>query len=297
MEDVEIPSPAGSEVLVRISAAGINPVDWKIREGYLANVAPVRFPLTLGQDFAGTVAVVGSGVTAGVDAGDEVYGFAHGAYAEYASASPHMIASKPRTVDTTTAAALPTPGVTALHTVTAVEPQPGQRILIHGAAGAVGSIATQLILRKGAQVIANASSRDASYLAGIGVQQVIDHWTERFEDKVRDVDAVLDFVGGDTLARSYEVVRRGGLIVTILGPIDQTRADRRGIRVENPMLRKDRAALIQQSHADLEELARLVDSGIVKQRGLRVLRLEQAGEGQDLSQSGHASTKLVLALD
>ena len=295
VEDVAIPDPKPDEVLVRILAAGINPIDWKIREGALAAVEPARFPLTLGQDFAGTVLAVGPQVLAvDLSLNEAVYGFAHGAYAEYASVSPHMIATKPATIDLTTAATLPTPGVTALHAVAAIDPRPGQTLLIHGAAGAVGSIATELVVWRGAHVIANASSADATYLEHLGVVQVIDHATTRFEDVAGDVDGVLDFVGGDTLARSYDLVRRGGSIVTILGPIDDARAARRGIRVWNPMTRADRAARIERSRADLEQLANLVDRGIVTPRALRVLPLDQVREGQDLSRSGRAG-KLVLA--
>ncbi len=286
VEDIPVPSPGPDDVLVRIHAAGINPVDWKIREGFLAKAAPHAFPLTLGQDFAGKVISFGERVT-GVEASDTVYGFANGAYAEYAVVSPSMIVSKPRTVDDVTAAELPTPGLTALQIVRdAIQPQQEQTIVIHGGAGGVGSIATQLCLSKGARVIATASSRDAAYLEGLGVIQVIDYESERFEDKVKEVDAVIDLVGGDTLARSLGVIRKGGVVATTVGPLDLADAARRGVRGIQIVMRKNAS--------DLEELARLVDEGVVKPRPARVMALAEARTAQDLNQSGRSSEKLVL---
>jgi NADPH:quinone reductase-like Zn-dependent oxidoreductase len=153
IEDVAMPRASPDEVLVRIDAAGVNPVDWKIREGMLARRTQRHLPFTLGQDFAGQVIAVGEDVTE-FDEDDEVYGFAPGTYAEYAVVAPDMIANKPAFVDDVVAAALPTPGLTALQTVREVAPLRDQTILIHGAAGGVGSIATQLVLATGARVIA-----------------------------------------------------------------------------------------------------------------------------------------------
>lgn len=281
-----MPRPGAGEVLVRIHAVGVNPVDWKIREGLLARVAPRALPFTLGQDLAGRVISLGEDVR-GIEASDAVYGFASGAYAEYALASPSMIASKPRTVHDTIAAALPTPGLTALQTVRdAIQPQRGQTVLIHGAAGAVGSIAAQLCRSRGASVAATAASRDAAYLAGLGVAEVIDYHAERFEDRVNHVDAVIDLVGGDTLARSLAVLRKGGVVATTVGPLDPAGITRHGVRGIH--------IVMQRNASDLEELARLVDEGIVKPRPVRVLPLAEARAAQDLIQSGRSSDKLVL---
>ena len=288
LEDVANPTPRADEVLVRVSAAGVNPVDWKIREGYFAGRGPTRFPITLGQDFVGTVIALGEAVT-DIEASEDVYGFATGAYAELVIVSPQMIAAKPLTVDDVTAAGLPTPGLTALQCVTGVvQPKPGQVILIHGAAGGVGSIATQLVQWKGGRVIANASARDAAYLLSLGVAQVIDYGIERFEDRVHEVDAVIDLVGGDTLARSYDLVRPGGVLVTTVSALDTTRVKQRGIRGAHVVMQKNRV--------DLERLAQLVDDGIVKPRQTRVLPLADAREGQDLTQLDHEQAKVVLAI-
>lgn len=286
IEDVAMPAQSSSDILVRIDAAGVNPVDWKIREGFLARRSPRDLPFTLGQDFAGQVIAVGED-TLEIEADTEVYGFANGSYAEYAVVRPDAIAAKPVTVDDATAAALPTPGLTALQTVRRIDPQRGQAILIHGAAGGVGSIATQLVLARGARVIATASERDLDYLRGLGVEQVIDYRAQRFEDAVHDVDAVIDLVGGDTLDRSFAVVKRGGTIATTVGSIDPAKADATGVRAIQIWMQRDAD--------DLRELARLVDDGTVRPRDHRVLPLEQASAAQDLNQDHQTSDKLILA--
>jgi NADPH:quinone reductase-like Zn-dependent oxidoreductase len=289
LEDIAVPSPGAAEVLVRIHAIGVNPVDWKIREGLLARAASRALPFTLGQDFAGTVISLGEAV-GGIEASDAVYGFANGAYAEYAVASPSMIASKPRTVHDTIAAALPTPGLTALQIVRdVIQPRQGQTILIHGAAGGVGSIATQLCLSRGVRVIATVASRDAARLRDLGVSEVVDYHTERFEDRVKQVDIVLDLVGGDTLARSLAVLRKGGVVATTVGPLDPAATARHGVRGVHIVMQKN-------AH-DLEELARLVDDGTIKPLPVRMMALGEAPAAQDLSQSGGSPGKLVLEVD
>jgi NADPH:quinone reductase-like Zn-dependent oxidoreductase len=293
LEDIAVPSPGASELLVRIHAIGVNPVDWKIREGLLARAASRSLPFTLGQDFAGTVISLGEAV-GGIEASDAVYGFANGAYAEYAVASPSMIASKPRTVHDTIAAGLPTPGLTALQIVRdVIQPRQGQTILIHGAAGGVGSIATQLCLSRGVRVIATAASRDASYLRDLGVTEVVDYHTERFEDRVKQadlvLDIVLDLVGGDTLTRSLAVLRKGGVLATTVGPLDPAATARHGVRGVHIVMQKN-------AH-DLEELARLVDDGTIKPLPVRMMALGEAPAAQDLSQSGGSPGKLVLEVD
>lgn len=287
VEEISQPTPGPNEVLVRIHDAGVNPVDWKIREGYMAKAVPRVFPFTLGQDFCGEVLALGKAAD-DIDIGDVVFGFANGAYADYAVVSPDMIAAKPTKVDEAVAASLPTPGLTALQMVTRhVDPRSGETVVIHGAAGAVGSIATQLCLAKGARVIATASAEDAAYLMSLGVARVIDYRTEQFEDDLLNVDAVIDLVGKDTFARSVGIVRDGGVLISTVGPIEPAKG--RAIRAMHFVMQKNRA--------DLEELGRLVDLGIVKPRGARIVPLSAVSEAQDASQTGHRTQKLVLALD
>jgi NADPH:quinone reductase-like Zn-dependent oxidoreductase len=243
--------------------------------------------MTLGQDFCGEALALGADV-AGVRAGDEIYGFANGTYAEYAVTTPDLFATKPTTIDDVLAAALPTPGLTALQLVRdAIDAKAGDTILIHGAAGGVGSVATQLCLAKGVRVIATASAQDVAYLYSLGVAQVFDYKVERFDATLRGLDAVIDLVGGDAFARSIGVLRDGGMLATTVSSVDA--ANGKPVRAVRIVMRKN--AL------DLEELARLVDAGTIKPRAPRVMPLDAAREAQDLSQTGRVAKKVVLALD
>lgn len=274
-------------IIARIRAAGVNPVDWKIRQGYLKDRVPASFPLTLGQDFAGEVAETGA--EAGrFHSGDRIFGFARGAYAEYAAAGVDAIALLPDGLQFTVAAALPTPGSTALQLVRdVVHAQPRLTLLIHGAAGAVGSCAAQLARRMGARVIATAlGGEDVAWLRELGVETAIDVSRERFEDAAGEVDAVVDLVGGDTLARSYGVVKKGGVLATTVAPVDEAAAARAGIRVVQFIMRR--------SAADLAELAQLAARGELKIRLGPVFELRRAREAQELSQQGKVQGKLIL---
>jgi NADPH:quinone reductase-like Zn-dependent oxidoreductase len=286
-EDIPTPTARPGEALVRVRAAGVNPVDWKTREGEMKDAYPRTFPLTLGQDFSGEIVALGSGIT-DLKIGDAVYGLGEGTFAEYAAVPLTMIARKPATLDFPAAAALPTPALTAFQVVlNYIRPKLGQTLLIHGAAGAVGSIATQLAVSKGARVIATASSRDAAYLKSLGVQEIIDFKTERFEQKVRDVDAVLDLVGGDVIARSVGVIRPGGALVTTVGPLPDS--SQLGIRATRASF-----VLMKPNSRDLAQIAELVDRGLLKFRLSQVMPLKQAREAMDLSQSGSSHGKVIL---
>ena len=201
------------QLLVRIRDAGVNPIDWKIREGYLKSRMPANFPLTMGQDFAGEVVERGKGVQS-FNTGDRVFGFAQGTYAEYAAAPASTVAVMPRSLTFEVASALPTAGSTALQIIRdVVKAQSGMTILIHGAAGGVGSFATQVARHLGARVIATATGADdIAYLTSLGVEQVIDFKKERFEEQVHGADAVVDLVGGrhiGTFLRGGKKRRRG----------------------------------------------------------------------------------------
>jgi NADPH:quinone reductase-like Zn-dependent oxidoreductase len=205
-EDEPLPGRGAGRVLVKVSFAAVNPIDWKIREGYMKQVFPVRFPLTLGHDFSGEI--VDPGGDSGLfSTGERVFGFADGSYAQFAAPAITDIAAVPDKVDLAVAAALPTAGLTALQAVRdCIQPKQGTRILIHGAAGAVGSFATQIAMAAGAQVIGTASGEDVEYLRTLSPVQVVDYAQERFE-AAGLVDAVLDLIGGETAARSYAMVR------------------------------------------------------------------------------------------
>jgi NADPH:quinone reductase-like Zn-dependent oxidoreductase len=283
--EVPLPEIGPGKVLAKVHYAGVNPIDWKIREGYMQQDRPASFPLTLGQDFSGEI-VAGGSDTSGFRTGERVFGFGEGTYAEFTAAPITLLAAIPDKVEFAVAAALPTPGVTALQAIRdCVQPKPGARILIHGAAGAVGSLATQIAKRWGAQVIGTGSGDDIVYLRSLGHVQVVDYKQERFET-VGQVDAVLDLIGGETATRSFAIVKKGGVIVSTVGAANAELAARAGIRGVN-LVSKGNAA-------DLSELADLVARGDVKPRMGEVFRLEQAREAQDTSQHGGAKGKILL---
>ena len=284
-EMVPLPEIGPGQVLVKVRYAAVNPIDWKIREGSMKQTHPATFPMTLGQDFAGEIVTV-RGDSGRFRTGERVFGFGEGTYAEFTGAAVTYIAAIPEKMDFAVAAALPTSGLTALQAIRDyVQPKPGTRLLIHGAAGAVGSFATQIAKLWGAQVIGSASGEDIVYLRSLGHVQVVDYKQERFET-VGQVDAVLDLVGGETATRSFAVVKKGGVLVSTVGAANADLAARAGIRGVN-MVSKGNAA-------DLSEIAGLVERGDVKPRMGEVFRLEQAREAQDASQQGRGKGKILL---
>jgi NADPH:quinone reductase-like Zn-dependent oxidoreductase len=286
LEEVPHLSISEDQILVRIHDAGVNPVDWKIREGYLKEVRPARFPLTIGQDFAGEVAEVGKAIEQ-FAIGDRVFGFAEGSYADYATASPSGVSRMPDGIPFVTAAALPTAGSTALQIVRdAVGARPGMSVLIHGAAGGVGSFASQLAKNMGARVIGTATNEDIQYLQSIGIDEVIDYRRERFEDRGLKVDAVVDLVGGETLTRSYSVVKSGGLLATTVQPVDESAATRAGIRAI--------LIVMKRNATDLAQLAAWVEKGVLRPRLAQTVSLEEAKTAQELMQSGKTHGKVIL---
>jgi len=284
-EEAPLPQIGPGQVLVKVRYASVNPVDWKIREGYRKQVSPASFPLTLGQDFAGEI-VTGGGDSGRFRTGERVFGFGEGTYAEYAAAAITYIAAIPEKIEFAVAAALPTSGLTALQAIRDyVQPKPGTRILIQGAAGGVGSFSTQIAKLWGAQVIGTASGEDVVYLRSLGHVQVVDYKQERFET-VGPVDAVLDLIGGETATRSFAIVKKGGVMVSTVGAANAELAAQAGIRAVN-MVSKGSAA-------DLSEVASFVERGDVKPRMGEVFPLEQVREAQDASQQGRAKGKILL---
>jgi NADPH:quinone reductase-like Zn-dependent oxidoreductase len=284
-EEAPLPQIAPGEALIKVRYAGVNPIDWKIREGYRKPFPAASLPLTLGQDLAGEVVTV-SGDSSRFLAGQRVFGFGQGAYAEFTAAAMADISPIPEKMDFAVAAALPTSGLTALQAIRdQVQPKPGTRILIHAGAGSVGSFAVQIAKRYGAQVIATASGDGIVYLRSLGHVQVIDYKQEQFES-IGQVDAVLDLIGGDTATRSLAVLKKGGVIVSTVGAANSEQAAQAGIRAVNFGM--------ERSAADLSELARLVEHGDVQPRMGEVFALKQAREAQDASQQGHAKGKILL---
>jgi NADPH:quinone reductase-like Zn-dependent oxidoreductase len=289
-EEAPSPKPKAGDVLIRVYAAAVNPVDWKVREGYLKERLNHSMPLILGWDISGVVDAADPGVIR-FTAGDEVYSrpdiSRDGAYAEYIVVRESEIALKPKSIDYIHAAAIPLAGLTAWQSLfDAGQLSAGQRVLIHAAAGGVGTYAVQLAKWKGAYVIGTASARNHALLRELGADEVIDYQVRKFEDSARDVDVVLDTIGGDTQQRSWKVLKTGGILISIVSPPLQEIAAAYGVR---------QAFLFIQPNADqLAEMAQLVDSGKLKAVVETILPLSEARRAQEISQSGHARGKIVL---
>ncbi|MFJ9770676.1 NADP-dependent oxidoreductase [Kitasatospora sp. NPDC101157] len=288
--EVARPEPGLNEVLVRVHAAGVNPVDWKTRaSGGLIEWGDVP---VVGWDVSGTVEAVGPGV--GIHRpGDEVYGMPlfprqAGAYAEYVVAPARHLAPKPAGLTHVEAAALPLAGLTAWQAlVDAADVRPGERVLVHAAAGGVGHLAVQIAKARGAHVIGTASAGKHGLLRELGADEVVDYRAVRFEDAVSDVDVVLDGLGGETAERSLAVLRPGGRLITLPGP-DDVPAARDGVRAS--------WVLVEPDHLGLRELTALADRGALRPVVETVLPLGQAAKAHELGELGRTTGKIVLTV-
>lgn len=290
VDRIAVPTPASGEVRIRIHAASVNPIDWKIRSGRLQRNYSVNLPYIPGRDVAGIVDAVGAGVTRW-KVGDAVVAVTGGGgLAEYVIAPADNVASKPTKLSFEQAAGIPTASLAAWRTlITNGDIKRGQRVLIHGAAGGVGSTAVQLAHWRGAHVIATASERNHDYLKSIGADEVIDYRTTRFEDVVKDVDVVLDNVGGDTLQRSPAVLKEGGTLLTIVGMPPAQACSERKLRCPTPS-----TATQQKPGEELTQLGQLFDSGTLQMSVEKVFPLEQAAQALELSETGRARGKIVV---
>jgi len=292
VEEAPRPDPAPGEVLVRVHGAGVNPIDWKVRAGLTRAFITHTLPLIPGWDVSGTVEWVGPNVR-GFEHGDEVFTrldvSRDGAYAEYVTAAAGDLARKPRTIDHLHAAAVPLAGLTAWQALFDdgnARLAPGQTLLVHGASGGVGHFAVQLAKWRGARVVATGSQGNEGFLRELGADLFIDHTSARFENVIGDVDVVLDTVGGDTQARSWGVLRPGGVLVTTMAleiPDQARQRDLRGSQVAT-----------RTSARQLEELAGLIDTQAVRPVLSRILPLGQARKAHDLIEAKHTRGKLVL---
>jgi NADPH:quinone reductase-like Zn-dependent oxidoreductase len=289
-EDVPRPKPGPGELLIRVHAAGVNPVDWKVREGYLKDRLNYEMPYIPGWDVSGVVEAAGAGA-ARFKKGEEVYSRPdsprEGAYAEYMVVKEADVALKPKTLDHVHAAAVPLASLTAWQGLFGMGGlRAGQKALIHGAAGGLGVFAVQLAKWKGAYVIGTASARNQDFLRQLGADEAIDYATKKFEEIVRDVDVVFDTIGGETQARSWPVLKKGGILVSTVSPPSAEEAARRGVR--------QCVFMVRPNATQLTEIAKLIDSGKVKVFVETVLPLSEARRAQEMSQTGHTRGKIVL---
>ncbi len=294
MENIAIPEIADDEVLVEVKATSVNPIDWKLREGYLAEGIPLKFPIVLGWDVAGVITRIGQKVT-GFKTGDKVLARPdltnRGTYAEYTAVKEDKLAMLPENVSYEEAAALPLAGLTAWQGIYEnLEVKPGQTVLMQGGAGGVGIIAIQLMKHIGAHVITTASAKNKEFLESLGAEQVIDYHDTDFSQVLSNVDAVFDTIGGDTLKKSYSVLKQGGRLVTISGDIDEKLAAEKDITAKSIWLHPN--------GKQLTELVNLVNDGVVKViiDSTHPFTEDGVKAAQEVSESHHAKGKIVISM-
>jgi NADPH:quinone reductase-like Zn-dependent oxidoreductase len=292
-EEVAAPEPIPTEVQVRVHAAGVNPVDLKTRAGEGVSGVLGEPPVCIGWDVAGVVSAIGGGVTR-FQVGDEVFGMPWfprqaGAYAEYVTAPSRHFAGKPHALSYEEAGALPLAGLTAWQIVVdTIQLEAGADLLIHGAAGGVGHLAVQIARARGANVIATARAEQADWLRELGAAEVIDYRSQRFEELVGDLDAVIDFPGSYG-ERSLQALRPGGMLVSVPSGVSEeliAKGKERQQRVTGILVEPDPVGLAGLTH--------LVEDGLLQVKVDRVFELEQAAEAHRLAEAGHGGGKIVL---
>ncbi|WP_129044469.1 NADP-dependent oxidoreductase [Companilactobacillus metriopterae] len=294
MTDIEIPDIANDEVLVEVKATSINPIDWKLREGYLSEMIPLDFPIILGWDVSGVITRIGSDVT-NFKVGDKILARPdltnRGTYAQYTAVKEDKLALLPDNVSFEEGAALPLAGLTAWQGIyDELDVQPGQKVLIQGGAGGVGIIAIQVLKHIGATVVTTASAKNADFLKELGADQVIDYNTEDFSDVLSDMDAVFDTIGGDTLDKSYKILKPGGKLTTIAGAVNEDLAKENQVTATSLWL--------SPNGAQLTELVNLVSQGKVKVIIDSVQEFSEDGleKAHEISESHHAKGKIVVKM-
>ena len=289
-EEVPRPEPKEDQILVRVMAAGVNPVDALIRSGMFAKYEKDVFPIIPGADIAGVIDKVGRKITK-FEAGDPVFAYVSlkggGGYAEYALGTERDTAAKPKSLSYVEAAAVPIVALTAWQAlVDTAKLAAGQTVLIHGGSGGVGSFAIQIGKARGAKVIATASTANQDLLKELGADVAIDYTKQKFEDVAKDVDVVLDSVGEDTLARSYGVVKRGGFIVSLVARPERAGLDKHGIR--------GAALSVEPNSDELAQIGKLIDQKKIKVIVSQTFPLSDAAKAQEQVATGHTRGKVVL---
>ncbi|MBL8270876.1 NADP-dependent oxidoreductase [Steroidobacter sp.] len=293
LDDVPVPEPAAGQVRVRVHATGINPFEWKLREGRMRGRIELQLPHIPGFDVTGVIDKLGPEVS-GWSEGDEVIAAlnrsAQGGYADYAVASAEDVVRKPASLSFEAATGLLTPAATAYRfLVELAEVKAGQNVFIHGGAGGVGSAAVQIAKALGAHVTTTASTYNIDYLRGLGADEVINYRRYRFEDYIGQADVVLDNVGGDTLARTPAAMKRGAVLVSPAGVPNAEEVEKAGVRTPSTAWNTGAAF-----GPRIQKLVDLVNAGKLRVNVDKAFRLEDAAAAQELSQQGHARGKLVL---
>lgn len=289
LTNAPVPALESNDVLIKVHAAALNPVDWKIREGYLAGMLEHKLPLTLGWDVAGEISAIGEGVT-DWSVGDAVYSRPNiardGSYAEYIAIDASEIALKPSSLDWNHAAAVPLAALTAWQSLyDFADVKAGERVLIQAGAGGVGSFAIQLAKLRGAHVISTCSSKNVDFLKSLGADEVIDY-TQQDVGELKDLDVVFDTLGGDALASSWQTLKADGRLVSIVDVPDEETAKTHGVNAG--------FVFVQPNQVQLKVLADLIDDGKVSVTVDSVFPLKDAAAAQAKSETGRAKGKIVL---
>ena len=290
LEEMPRPEPKEDEILVKVVAAGVNPVDSAARSARFAQFLGIKLPAIPGYDIAGVVEKTGAKITK-FKAGDEIYAYVElskgGGYAEYALVTEKEAAPKPKSLTFVEAAAVPVVAETAWQAlVDRAKLSAGQTVLIHGGSGGVGTFAIQIAKGSGARVIATASTPNQDLLKQLGADVAVDYTKQKFEDVAKDVDVVLDSVGKDTLARSYGVVKKGGFLVTIVGEPDKAELEKHGIRGSS--------LSVEPNSDELAQIGKLIDEKKIKVIVSQVMPLADAAKAQAQADTHHTRGKMVL---
>jgi len=295
--ELPAPQPASNEVQIHIKCTAVNPVDWKIREGWLKHMLQHEFPIIPGWDAAGTISAVGDRV-AQFEIGDEIYAYCKqpvvhsGTYAEYICIPEDFVALKPKTFTFAQAAAIPLVGLTAWQALfDAANLQKKEHVLIHGGAGGVGSLAIEFAHDAGAIVYTTASERNHDYVKSLGANFVLDYNKENFltwikTHRLEGVDVVIDCVGSGTLEQSFHTLKKGGRLVSIVNKIDDKQCQEHGI--------KGAFVFVQPSGKQLKEIARLIDAGKIKGPHIEEMPLSSFARALEKNRQGHTRGKIVL---
>ena len=290
VEEVPRPEPNEDEALVRVIASSVNPADPLTLSGKYAREFGTHLPLIPGYDIAGIVEKTGANVTK-LKVGDAVYGYPSlgGGWADYVTVKEFEVAPKPKSQNIVESAAVPMGALTAWQALVDVAKlQPGQTVLIHGGSGGVGSFAIQIAKARGARVIATASTTNQALLKQLGADVAVDYTKTKFEDVAKDVDAVLDPVGKETLARSYNVIKKGGIVMSLVARPDPAQLEKNGIRGAGISVHPDAE--------DLAEIAQLIDAGKIKPIVTQVLPLSEAIAAQQQAATHHTRGKVVIRI-
>lgn len=294
INEVDMPKIESGKVLIEVHASSLNPFDTGVRSGYMSQAIPLQMPVTLGGDIAGVVIEVGEGVK-NVSVGDKIYGQANtvagnsGAFAEYALTTANQVARIPSGLGFEQAGSLSLVGVSALQGIKDnIGLKSGQKILIHGGAGNIGAIAIQIAKNIGAYVSATAKSEDTDFVIQRGADEVIDYTKQDFVKILRDYDAVFDTVGGEDFTSSFKILKENGVAVSMIAPVDETKAKEAGIRALTQTTKVTTEAL--------NELSKLVEDGVVTPKIGKKFSLEHIKEAFDARESGKVRGKVVIEI-